>query len=274
MFAIWQAINPDAYAINKEEPDGTFSIAAGSTANQDTPLAPFNDASGRKLWTSKTARRTEAFNYAYPETQRWNYRSDADYIDSVEEVVYQLYGRITQNFRAANIASPSTILSTAAAEVVKPVAEVVKPAVQPIVQAVAPGQKPLTENKKPEVPAPKPASTTTKSAAPASNGPPAAAEGAGFFGDIANRVKDAVFGHDNKTPQDGTRGGIDFESEIGKRMSHFVAAIRRLAYTNILHSRLRACSTRHELCRIYLYSQGTKTHSRTNICRARFPWRI
>lgn len=99
LFAIWQALNPRAYEIDKEEIDGTFSVAGGTMGDQNTPLAPFNDAGGREYWTSSTTRTTEVFSYAYPETQRWRYRSYADYVNNLQATMDQLYGGVSRIFR-------------------------------------------------------------------------------------------------------------------------------------------------------------------------------
>jgi len=92
LFAIWQALNPTSYTINQPAGDGTFVIAATSTETETTPLAPFNDATGKKYWTSERVQNTQTFNYAYPETQRWAFSSDSDYMNSVQNAVDQLYG--------------------------------------------------------------------------------------------------------------------------------------------------------------------------------------
>ena len=98
LFAIWQALNPTSYTINQPAGDGTFVITASSTETEATPLAPFNDATGKTFWTSDRVRSTETFNYAYPETQRWAFSSDSDYVDSVQNAVNQLYGAVTNQF--------------------------------------------------------------------------------------------------------------------------------------------------------------------------------
>jgi tyrosinase len=94
LFAIWQALNPTSYTINQPAGDGTFVINASSIETDTTPLAPFNDASGQTYWTSDGVRNTQTFNYAYPETQRWAFSSDSDYMNSVQNYVNQLYGGV------------------------------------------------------------------------------------------------------------------------------------------------------------------------------------
>jgi tyrosinase len=103
-------LNPSSYTINKRAGDGTFVINRNSTETATTPLAPFADATGTKYWTSESARQTATFNYAYPETQRWKFSSDADYQNSVRSAVQQLYGGISNQFMA--MSTPAIIPST------------------------------------------------------------------------------------------------------------------------------------------------------------------
>lgn len=118
LFAIWQALNPTSYTINKRAGDGTFVIDQNSTETAKTSLAPFVDASGSRYWTSESARQTETFNYAYPETQRWTIKSDAEYQASVRNAVQQLYGGISNQFAlmSAPAAPPTDTENDAKAE--------------------------------------------------------------------------------------------------------------------------------------------------------------
>jgi tyrosinase len=74
LIAIWQAINPDAFNISQLDNSGTFSITAGTTETQNTPLGPFHrDNTSTALWTSTQARGTRDFGYTYPELKTpWN----------------------------------------------------------------------------------------------------------------------------------------------------------------------------------------------------------
>jgi tyrosinase len=202
LFAIWQAINPRAYDINKEEIDGTFSITAGTIVDQNTPLPPFNDATGRTPWTSATARRTEAFNYVYPETQRWRFRSDAEYINNVQQTVFQLYGGVSRIFRRGG-----GFNARAANDENAPLAAfALSDSVPPVVETVPSAQKPLSDPQ-----------SGSKPAAISSRQAPAKEHKTGFLSNIGHKIKDVIGGDDDKTPKDGTRGGLDLEAEIGKR---------------------------------------------------------
>jgi tyrosinase len=112
LFAIWQALNPTSYDINEQSGSGTFVISSNGIETDTTPLAPFNDASGRKFYNSQVVRSTEAFNYAYPETQRWSFSSDNDYLESVQKAVDELYGSISgqaaSDLMTASAALPAT----------------------------------------------------------------------------------------------------------------------------------------------------------------------
>lgn len=64
----------------------------------ETPLTPFADTTGTKYWTSTGVKSTLTFNYAYPETQRWNFSSDSDYQNDILNRVQQLYGGLSNQF--------------------------------------------------------------------------------------------------------------------------------------------------------------------------------
>ncbi|KAB8292555.1 hypothetical protein EYC80_008264 [Monilinia laxa] len=97
-FAIWQALNPNSYAINKTSTDGTFSITSGTQEISSTPLTPFNNATGKTYWDSDGVRNTATFNYAYPETQQWKYPTVKQYQTSVLAAVQALYGATSNQF--------------------------------------------------------------------------------------------------------------------------------------------------------------------------------
>jgi hypothetical protein len=176
LFAIWQALNPTSYTINKHAGDGTFVINRSSIETATTPLAPFADASGSKYWTSEGARQTTTFNYAYPETQRWAFSNDADYQNSVRNAVQQLYGGISNQFMLMSAPSPTPVATT-----IKAKAE----------ESSADG------------------SAQTASTA---LGVPSAEHD--HLRDLVGTIKEGILGH-SKEGTDGTRG-LDLESEIGK----------------------------------------------------------
>lgn len=97
-FAIWQALNPNSYAIDKNSGSGTFSITSGTQETSTTPLTPFNNATGKAYWTSETVRNTSTFNYAYPETQQWRFPTVKQYQTSVLAAVQTLYGATSNQF--------------------------------------------------------------------------------------------------------------------------------------------------------------------------------
>ena len=195
-------MNPRAFAINKVETDGTFSIRGGTVVSPDTPLAPFNDASGRKYWTSASAQKTESFNYVYPETQRWKFASDALYVTSVRQAVFTLYGGVSRVFRPRG--SSSRVLTDSA------------DSAEPTISALK------IDDAQPAPVAQKPVQDQPKPAASSSSSKPAQKEhSTGFFSDIGHKIKDAL--SSDHAPKDGTRG-LDLESEIGKR-KHLVFSL-------------------------------------------------
>ncbi|KAF4637552.1 hypothetical protein G7Y89_g521 [Cudoniella acicularis] len=193
LFAIWQALNPTSYTIDKVDQSGTFVIQANSEVTDTTPLAPFADATGASYWTSDGARQTTTFNYAYPETQRWTFNSDADYQASVQTAVQTLYGGLTNQFVQAQGLNLAAIPAT-----LPPVTSVKAEAKDASVQASTqePAQEPLQQAVIDNVPA-----------AQHHNG-------SHILRDLVSHIKSEFPGH-SKPSTDGTRG-LDLEAEIGK----------------------------------------------------------
>lgn len=91
---MWTALNIPNYTFDESDSsfEGTYVMLAASQDNLNTELSPFCDASGQKYWTPNTVVSTETFNYAYPETQRWKYKTDAEYQQSIKTTVQKFYG--------------------------------------------------------------------------------------------------------------------------------------------------------------------------------------
>ncbi|KAH8787772.1 common central domain of tyrosinase-domain-containing protein [Hyaloscypha finlandica] len=198
LFAIWQALNPTSYTIRERTQDGNFVTQAGSVETSSTPLTPFVDASGSTYWTSEGVRRTETFNYAYPETRRWAFTSESVYESNVANAVQQLYGGLSNQFsgeEAFNLMS-----------------------VRPTDAATAPAIKKKVETSHSASISNRSATGHANGAASGSAQKPIADTSTGFhpFHNIAERVKGAVSGQDPKPEHQAERGGIDFEKEIGK----------------------------------------------------------
>ncbi|KAI9050620.1 hypothetical protein LZ554_005779 [Drepanopeziza brunnea f. sp. 'monogermtubi'] len=187
LFAIWQAINPDSYTMNERSGDGTFVIKANSIETATTPLAPFADASGTKYWTSLGARKTETFNYVYPETQRWNFATASEYRDSVLDTVQQLYGDLTAQFINSRAGGAVNLMAAPA----------------PAADITAAKQESSTANA-----VNKPAADVLSAKSPEKDG------GVHPLQKILAKVKDVT--HHNPKPDTETARGLDLESEIGK----------------------------------------------------------
>ncbi|KAF8860553.1 Di-copper centre-containing protein [Acephala macrosclerotiorum] len=98
-FAMWCAINPGKYTFDLTDiqDNGTYVIKAGTRENLSIGLSPFVDHSGQAYWTPSGVGSTEIFNYAYPETQRWKFKSDAEYQNSINATIYHLYGGVSKD---------------------------------------------------------------------------------------------------------------------------------------------------------------------------------
>ena len=246
LFAIWQALNPQSYTINKQTPDGTFVITANSIETAMTPLAPFNDASGTKYWTSEGVRSTETFNYAYPETQRWKFSSNDDYANSVMSAVQQLYGGVSNQFGGNQgfnlMATPSTLPAARAVQQ--------KQATHPVVNGSATGsaQKPMAE--------------------PAAHAPAAHDSKSHPFREFMGKLTGK-----SKQSTDGTRD-LDLEAEIGKRRSPFHLNTLGEQYLFLI-SRSFYCPLSSAksgfLHRIHLQPPCPETYPKSNLPRARLP---
>lgn len=89
IFAMWQVIFPNSYVVSEPAIFNTFTLSAGETQDINSPLAPFHkDASGG-FWTSETARTTETFGYAYPESAHF---ANGNVTRQVIAAVNKLYG--------------------------------------------------------------------------------------------------------------------------------------------------------------------------------------
>lgn len=89
VFSMWQVIFPDSYVVPEPAIFNTFTHSAGQTQDVNSPLAPFHKDLSGGFWTYETARTTEAFGYAYPETANY---INGNVTGQVVVAVNQLYG--------------------------------------------------------------------------------------------------------------------------------------------------------------------------------------
>lgn len=89
IFAMWQVINPNSYVVPEPARYDTFTLLAGQVQDINSPLTPFHKHSAGTFWTSDTARTTEVFGYAYPETAN---STGIDVRSQVIAAVNRLYG--------------------------------------------------------------------------------------------------------------------------------------------------------------------------------------
>lgn len=93
-FAIWQALNPNSFVTPLTSEFGTYTTSPKQIEDTNTGLTPFHSNSRGTLWTSITARSTDAFGYTYPALTFWN-SSGSSYQASVRAYVNSLYGPTT-----------------------------------------------------------------------------------------------------------------------------------------------------------------------------------
>ncbi|KAL6159798.1 hypothetical protein ACJQWK_06164 [Exserohilum turcicum] len=84
---------------------GNVFLEDDQEISADTELLPFRQRPG-KFWTTNECRDTAVLGYAYPETQRWKFGSDAAYQSSVGSVIAKLYsGRLRSQVAAAQVSA-------------------------------------------------------------------------------------------------------------------------------------------------------------------------
>ncbi|KAK6358173.1 hypothetical protein TWF730_007526 [Orbilia blumenaviensis] len=121
LFAIWQAIYadtsrfPDAWfnaqSNQLRDERGTWSIAAGTRENADTPLTPFHKDERGGVFTSNDIRNWTRFGSSYPELQPWlvQYRDSSGefnatlYRNDVVEQVTNLYSRVRRRVQNTQV---------------------------------------------------------------------------------------------------------------------------------------------------------------------------
>jgi tyrosinase len=115
LWAIWQALNPNSYVIDKvaQAREANFTIAANTKLTGDSELKPFYTSAATNFWKASDVKNTTPFNYAYPETQRWLYPNDQAYQAAVKRSVTTQYGGNVINNFFENIA-PRSASATAA----------------------------------------------------------------------------------------------------------------------------------------------------------------
>ncbi|PVH75831.1 Di-copper centre-containing protein [Cadophora sp. DSE1049] len=103
IFAMWQVIFPDSYVVPEPAIFNTFTVSAGQTQDVSSPLTPFHkDASG-EFWTSETARTTETFGYAYPETAKYDGGNVTSQVILAVNKLYGSGGSLPTSKRASNV---------------------------------------------------------------------------------------------------------------------------------------------------------------------------
>ncbi|KAF4446357.1 hypothetical protein F53441_9980 [Fusarium austroafricanum] len=68
LVAIWQLLNPDSWITPLPAGENSFTTLKGEMQDSQSPLTPFFASDDGTFWNSDTSRTTEAFGYAYADT--------------------------------------------------------------------------------------------------------------------------------------------------------------------------------------------------------------
>ncbi|KAL8632330.1 hypothetical protein Q9189_001902 [Teloschistes chrysophthalmus] len=71
LFALWQAVYPEANVSPQINDVGTYTNDPGKSEDGNTPLTPFHSDDSGNFWTSSKVWSTKTFGYAYPEIIDW-----------------------------------------------------------------------------------------------------------------------------------------------------------------------------------------------------------
>ncbi|KAJ4297234.1 hypothetical protein N0V88_004152 [Collariella sp. IMI 366227] len=98
VFAIWQALNPDAWISPTRAVLNSYTTYQGDMQTSNTPLTPFFSSDNGTFWTSDSVRDLTKFGYTYPELMR-STSSARVKARTAKQAVNRLYG----SFSPANL---------------------------------------------------------------------------------------------------------------------------------------------------------------------------
>ncbi|KAF5672185.1 tyrosinase precursor (monophenol monooxygenase) [Fusarium heterosporum] len=97
LVAIWQAMNPDSWLVPMPAGENSFTTLKGDMQDSQSPLTPFLASDDGTFWTSDTSRTTEAFGYAYNDTDLTGKQK--------EDVRQELVRKISEWWESPDVAS-------------------------------------------------------------------------------------------------------------------------------------------------------------------------
>lgn len=100
VFAIWQALNPDAWVTPSRALVKSYTTREGQIQNASTPLTPFFANANGTFWTSDGVRDHTKFGYTYPELVR---AADGTADKTVSRVAVQAVNRMYGSFSPASL---------------------------------------------------------------------------------------------------------------------------------------------------------------------------
>ncbi|PVF95428.1 Di-copper centre-containing protein [Serendipita vermifera] len=144
IFALWQALNPNAYVISQtnraEFAQGYIAKAKQICIDANSPLAPFWRAQGQ-YWTSEGVRDTRTLNYTYPELEKWSTLNPTQKASRLKTDINAMYGRsaplanlVPELFQTAQSRASVPVAAVASAKPSTGAASAAKPA-QQVLQA-------------------------------------------------------------------------------------------------------------------------------------------
>ncbi|KAF9477267.1 tyrosinase [Pholiota conissans] len=106
LLSIWAALNPGIWVTPGDSADGTVSIAAGTTIDAQTPLAPFWHNS-TTFWTSAELQNTFKFGYTYPDFCGLDMYNAKAVKSALSRRVNTLYGSTTAPAPGPGVPTPA-----------------------------------------------------------------------------------------------------------------------------------------------------------------------
>ncbi|KAF5026291.1 hypothetical protein F66182_1612 [Fusarium sp. NRRL 66182] len=102
LVAIWQILNPDSWLTPMPAGENSFTTLKGEIQDSKTPLAPFFASDDGTFWDSDMARTTEAFGYAYADTDTTGKQKETLREELVQKVAKWYGAASVANLRASS----------------------------------------------------------------------------------------------------------------------------------------------------------------------------
>lgn len=101
LVAIWQVLNPDSWMTPLPAGESSFTSVKGEMQDSQSPLTPFLSSDDGTFWNSDTSRTTEAFGYAYADTDLTGKQKE-DVRQELQKKITQWWGGDSVSLMAQN----------------------------------------------------------------------------------------------------------------------------------------------------------------------------